>query len=118
MNARALCLAALPLLTFAATSVAADGGMARVGPGTYRPFYPTSAEKASVPMPAFLLDRLPVTRAEYESFVRANPRWQRGKVPRLFADDGYLTSWAGPADAGAAPPQNEGTPAAAGSIQR
>jgi sulfatase modifying factor 1 len=90
------------LVAPAASADAADDGMARVGPGTYRPFYPPAAEKASAPMPAFLLDRLPVTRGEYEAFVRAHPRWQRGNVSRLFADAGYLASWKSPTDAGAA----------------
>lgn len=41
----------------------------------------------------FELRRTPVTLAEYLAFVRANPAWQRGHVPALFADALYLASW-------------------------
>jgi formylglycine-generating enzyme len=45
---------------------------------------------------AFLLDRLPVTRAQYLEFVRAQPRWRRGTLTPAFADDRYLADWTGP----------------------
>jgi sulfatase modifying factor 1 len=70
--------------------------MARVGPGVLRPVYLADAASATVAVPAFRLDRVPVTNAEFLAFVRADPRWQRGHVPRVFADDGYLAHWAGP----------------------
>jgi len=70
--------------------------MAKVGPGVLRPLYPSSAEEAQVKVEPFLLDRTPVTNAQYLAFVRAHPRWQRGQVPRLFVDEGYLALWAGP----------------------
>jgi formylglycine-generating enzyme required for sulfatase activity len=74
--------------------------MAAVGPGTYRPVYPSTPDEKEVPMRAFLLDRLPVTNAQYLEFVRARPEWQRGKVPKVFADGQYLQHWAGPGDPG------------------
>lgn len=100
MASRPTCLAlALASLASVAPSAAAED-MLRVGPGTYRPFYPSDPKKASMPIDAFLLDRLPVTRAEFEAFVRAHPAWQRGKAPRLFVDEGYLASWASATAAG------------------
>lgn len=51
-------------------------------------------------MPAFLLDRHPVTNAEYLEFVRANPKWRRSQVRRLFADPSYLEHWKGDLEIG------------------
>jgi formylglycine-generating enzyme required for sulfatase activity len=67
--------------------------MARVGPGVYRPLYPPSPAEADVPVKEFLLDRLPVTNGEFVAFVHAHPGWQRDRVPRVFADEDYLSHW-------------------------
>jgi formylglycine-generating enzyme required for sulfatase activity len=72
----------------------AEERMAHVGPGVYRPLYPPSPAEAEVPVRAFLLDRLPVTNREFALFVRAHPEWQRVRVPRVFADEDYLSHWA------------------------
>ena len=67
--------------------------MSRVGPGVYRPLYAASPEERVLPVKAFLLDRKPVTNAEFLAFVRASPAWRRDHVKRLFADEGYLARW-------------------------
>lgn len=72
----------------------------RIAGGTFRPLYAQPGETTLTVAP-FLLDADPVTRAEYEAFVRAEPRWQKGSAPALFVDAGYLRDWTGPADAGA-----------------
>ena len=89
-------LAALALAVGASVSAAAVGGMARVGPGELRPVYAATAAATTVKVGAFALDRLPVTNAEFLTFVREHPRWRRDRVARIFADDGYLGQWAGP----------------------
>ena len=71
-----------------------------VGPGVYRPMYPASPREARVSVPAFRLDVLPVTNAEFLAFVRATPKWQRGRASRLVVDDRYLSHWAGPLELG------------------
>ncbi len=43
---------------------------------------------------------MPVTTGEFLEFVRANPRWQRSHIERLFADESYLKNWAGDLDPG------------------
>jgi len=43
----------------------------------------------------FAIMRRPVTNAEFLAFVKANPEWQRGRVPVLFAESRYLQSWQG-----------------------
>lgn len=74
--------------------------MARVGPGTYIPFYPATPKEREIPMPAFELDRVPVTNGEFLAFVRRHPKWRRGQVDRLFADGHYLQHWKGPDELG------------------
>jgi len=74
--------------------------MARIPAGRYVPLFING--RPSVRVDAFALDRHPVTRAEYLAFVRAQPRWQRGRVPRAFAGAGYLASWPAPLAVGSA----------------
>jgi formylglycine-generating enzyme len=55
----------------------------------------------TVPVRPFLLQRHPVTNAEFLAFVTAQPRWRRGAVPAAMAGPDYLSRWAGPLDPGA-----------------
>lgn len=68
------------------------GDRVTVGPGLYRPLYPVPGQE-SLPVAAFELDVLPVTREQYAAFVAAHPEWRRDRVSRLFADESYLGSW-------------------------
>ncbi|WP_255555934.1 formylglycine-generating enzyme family protein [Lysobacter soyae] len=43
----------------------------------------------------FKLMRTPVTNADFLSFVKAHPNWQRGKAPVVFAEKRYLAHWQG-----------------------
>lgn len=94
-------------LLFAAVSIA-DGspgnvsppGMALIPAGIYRPLFRGEKDLKEVPVPAFLLDVCPVTNAEFLEFVRANPRWRRSQVKRLFADENYLKAWQGDLEPG------------------
>jgi formylglycine-generating enzyme required for sulfatase activity len=49
---------------------------------------------------AFLLDKVPVSNAQFLTFVTGHPEWRRSKVKRLFADEGYLRQWAGDLELG------------------
>ena len=71
--------------------------------GTYAPFYPATAGE-TIAIASFRIDSAPVTNAEYLAFVRANPRWQRGRAPSALVDERYLQSWAAPQDLGDLPP--------------
>lgn len=71
-----------------------------VGPGVYRPLYPDEGTPQEVPVAAFQLDAVPVTLAEFASFVADHPEWRRDRVSRLFADESYLASWSAPDGAG------------------
>ncbi len=42
---------------------------------------------------SFLIDKYPVTKKEYLNFIKNNPKWQKDKIPSVFADDSYLSDW-------------------------
>ncbi len=75
-------------------------GMALIPDGVYRPLFGAEADPKEISVKAFYLDLLPVTNAEFLSFVRANPRWRRSQVKRIFADESYLKNWTGDLDPG------------------
>ena len=75
-------------------------GMVPVPAGIYRPPFRSESDAKEVPVKSFALDIHPVTNAEFLNFVRANPRWRRSQVKRLFADENYLKHWAGDLEPG------------------
>jgi formylglycine-generating enzyme required for sulfatase activity len=79
-----------------AAEEAAGGAMVAIPAGSYLPLYsPTGVPGTPVAVAAFRLDAYAVTNAQFLAFVRAQPRWQRSAVPRLFADARYLEHWSG-----------------------
>lgn len=68
-----------------------DDGMALVKGGSYTPLY--GDKDAGVTVDDFYMDIMPVTHEQYLEFVKAYPRWKRSAVPRLFADEHYLSNW-------------------------
>lgn len=82
-----------------AERIAATAGMVTIPAGHYVPLYGRAGDPA-VAVASFRLDTLPVTRADYLSFVTEVPEWRRGRVKRVFADRGYLAGWDGGRDAG------------------
>jgi formylglycine-generating enzyme required for sulfatase activity len=67
--------------------------MVAVPGGEWRSVLPTGTREPLVRVAPFRLDRVPVTNADFLTFVRANPQWQRGQVPAALADEGYLRHW-------------------------
>jgi formylglycine-generating enzyme required for sulfatase activity len=65
--------------------------MVTLPPGVYQPLFQDNIVPVAVA--AFALEVYPVTNAQYLAFVTASPRWQRARVPRLFADEGYIRHW-------------------------
>lgn len=97
---------ALTALVLALSAVAVPAKAperATIGAGVVRPLFPATpeVERDGVQVAAFRLDRTPVTHAEFLTFVQADPRWRRDRVPRLFADARYLSAWAAPDALGA-----------------
>ena len=69
-------------------------GMVAISNGVYRPLFRSTNEPKEIMVKAFCLDALPVTNGDFLEFVRANPRWRRSQVKRLFAEESYLKTWA------------------------
>ena len=76
----------------------ADDGMVLIPAGSYTPLFVKDAKPIEVA--AFHLDTAPITNGQFLEFVRANPKWRRSQVKRLFADANYLKHWAGDLDLG------------------
>ncbi len=69
-------------------------------------FVPLMKNMDPIPVAAFRLDIHAVTNAEYLAFVNENPKWQRGNIPRILADEGYLRHWESPTHPGEQAPLN------------
>lgn len=74
--------------------------MALIPAGRYTPLFRGENEPREVSVSPFLLDVCPVTNGEFLEFVRANPKWRRSEVKRMFADADYLKGWAGDLEPG------------------
>ncbi|MBT9587601.1 formylglycine-generating enzyme family protein [bacterium] len=70
--------------------------------GSFRPLYSVKklAPGEKVKVAGFQLCSLAVTNREYLEFVRRCPQWRRSRVPRVFAEAGYLRHWKGDLDTG------------------
>jgi sulfatase modifying factor 1 len=91
MRLRALLLSVLCAAVASATPAATD--RARVPGATFDTILPAAPGVPTATVPAFELDRTPVTNAQFAAFVAANPRWRRDRAARIFVDDGYLGHW-------------------------
>lgn len=78
--------------------------MALVPTGMYHPLFRSESDPKGVRVKSFYLDILPVTNGDFLAFVRANHRWQRSRVKKIFADEFYLKNWAGDLDPGSNAP--------------
>ncbi len=71
-------------------------GYARVAGGSFASSLPVAPGRNEVALEPFLLQRRPVTNAEFLAFAQGHPKWRRGEVPGVFADAGYLAHWSAP----------------------
>ncbi|MCM2275997.1 MAG: formylglycine-generating enzyme family protein [Candidatus Didemnitutus sp.] len=102
-------IGAVPALAAAAnasptTELAPAPASVVIPAGQHKPLLRSTKDPVTVPVAAFALDVLPVTNAQFLAFVVAHPKWQRSRVTRLFADEHYLSHWAGDTDLGPAAP--------------
>lgn len=84
----------------------APANMALIPSGIYRPLIRSKIDAETVPMSAFYLDVTPVSNGNFLAFVRANPKWQKSQVKRIFADESYLKNWASDLEPGSNAPVN------------
>ncbi len=96
-------LASLAALLAAGTAHAAPKPV-RVEGGVYKPVFPPSPEEKEISVSSFFLDERPVTNGEFLQFVKRTAKWRRDRIARLFAGEGYLSHWAGPAQLGPSAP--------------
>ena len=73
---------------------------APISGGRFESVLPPAPDVKTTVVAPFRLDSALVSNADYAAFVRKHPEWQRDRVARLFADEGYLRHWASAADPG------------------
>jgi len=93
MRASALLPVLLATFAAAAPGVTSASDRARVPGASFATILPPAPDAKVATVPAFELDRTPVTNAQFAAFVAANPRWRRDRVARVFADSAYLQHW-------------------------
>ncbi len=93
----------LPAALYPQARGGSDNSMALIPAGNFLPLY-SGNTRADVG--AFLIDRLPVTNADFSRFVADNPQWSKKAVKRIFADEAYLRHWN---DDGSFPPEIAGS---------
>lgn len=84
---------ALVTACLAVTAGAATPPRAPVPAGSFETILPPAPGVKTASVGAFTMDRVPVTNADFARFVAAHPQWRRDRVPRVFADTGYLQHW-------------------------
>lgn len=115
MRIRLAMTAAAAVMIAMGTAVNAAGpDMALVPAGQQPSFFVTRGSTGSreaeadrgpsIEVPAFLMDRMPVTRRQFAEFVRARPEWRRSQVTPVLADPHYLEDWPSDLDAGKSVP--------------
>jgi sulfatase modifying factor 1 len=85
---------ALATLLVAAAAAATPASRAPIPAGTFETILPPAPGVKSAAVQAFIMDRVPVTNADFARFVAAHPQWRRDRVARVFAEPGYLQHWA------------------------
>lgn len=68
-------------------------GFAKIPGGEFESVLAYDETKGKQTVAPFALMKTPVTNAQYLAFVKAHPEWQRDRVPRVFAEERYLTHW-------------------------
>lgn len=86
-------LAVTLLILYCGAGNAAVAGSSAIGPGEFSSVLPSGDKDSLVHVDRFLLDRRPVTNAEFLGFVLKYPKWRRDRIPALFADGDYLSHW-------------------------
>lgn len=82
---------ALLVLIFLSSSLALAGEI-EIPKQTYVPIFRDPGETDTVVGPLWF-DETPVTNQEFLLFLQSHPEFMRSRIPRLFADSGYLSHW-------------------------
>lgn len=68
---------------------ARDAGMVLIPSNSFRPF-DLKKDQKPVFVKKFLIDKYPVSTAEFAAFTVKHPQWKKEQVPAIKADTGYL----------------------------
>lgn len=79
-------------LTFLILSPGALGKEVKLSKSVYVPVFRDPGERDTIIGP-ILMDETPVTNEEFLAFIKNYPTFARSKIPRLYADSGYLSHW-------------------------
>lgn len=79
------------LLITQSTLIAQSESMAYIKGSRYIPLY--GRDSTVVEVHDFEMDIYPVTNAQFQDFVKKNPKWQKSKALKLFTDKSYLANW-------------------------
>lgn len=79
-------------LLFLTFSTAAAGKEISLPKEVYVPVFRDPGE-VDVTVGPLLVDETPVTNQEFLAFVKTHRQFTRSKIPRLYADTGYLSHW-------------------------
>ena len=80
---------------------AARADAVRIPGGEFAPVIAPAPGTKTVYVRPFRMDQFPVTNAEFLQFVADHGRWRRERIAALYADQEYLSHWAGAASLGA-----------------
>ncbi len=64
--------------------------------GRFAPLFGMDVGQTDFPVSAFRLSVRPVSRAQWATFLEANPQWRPGQPSKVLADERYLSSWKKP----------------------
>lgn len=82
----------LIFLLFLTFSTAVAGKEVKLPREVYVPVFRDPGE-VDVTVGPLLVDETPVTNQEFLAFVKTHRQFARSKIPRLYADTGYLSHW-------------------------
>jgi len=85
----------------APAGASAGAAYARLPGGEYSSVLKYEDSGSRVRVAPFSLMSVPVTNADFLAFVRTHPQWQRDAVAGVFAEQRYLSHWAGATELGA-----------------
>ncbi len=64
--------------------------MSHIDSGTYQPLYKENGARKNISVEAFLMDIFQITNQQFLTFITENPRWNKGNISPIFADESYL----------------------------
>ncbi len=80
--------AILVCLVFQAFGFSQSEGMVNISGKRYIPLY--GRDSTVVEVKDFKMDKYPVSNAQFITFLKVNPKWQKSNVLKLYADGNYL----------------------------